>query len=101
MAQLNSLMQRANQTAEKKAPSFILSDQYMKNICQYLEKSWEDCASQPDQLPIYKMKDEDGKLMYQRKSQDISRDAVQQEPELENPQLTQEATVLCSNRANT
>ena len=57
----------------------------------------EDCANQPNQLPIYKMRDEDEKLIYQRESQDISEDAAQQEPEPENPQLTQEeANILCT-----
>ena len=67
----------------------------IKNICQYLEKSWVDCANQPNQLPIYKMRDENGKLIYQREAQNISEDAAQQEPEPENPQLTEEeATIL-------
>ena len=70
----------------------------IKNICQYLEKSWEDCANQLDQLPVYKIRDE-GKLIYQREAQDISVDAVQQKPEPEDPQLTQEATILYSEQS--
>ena len=45
---------------------YSFKSNYTKNICQYLENNWEDCAKQPDQLPIYLMKDEDGKLIYQR-----------------------------------
>ena len=55
----------------------------IRKICH----SWEECASQPDQLPIYKMRDEDGKLIYHRESED----AVEHETEPENPLLMQDA----------
>ena len=46
------------------------------------------------------MRNEDGKLLYQRESQDIFEDAVQQESEPENLQLTQEkATILCAEQS--
>ena len=52
-----------------------------------MEKTWEECASHPDQLPIYKMRDEDGKVIYHRESED----AVEHETEPENPLLMQDA----------
>ena len=52
-----------------------------------MEKTWKECASQPDQLPLYKMRDEDGKLIYHRESED----PVQGETEPENLPLMQDA----------
>ena len=59
----------------------------ISKICHYLEKTWKECACQPDQLPLYKMRDEDGKLIYRRESED----PVQDETEPENRPLMQDA----------
>lgn len=37
-------------------PRYPFRSSYIKSICKYLEKSCEDCANQPDQLPINKMR---------------------------------------------
>ena len=59
----------------------------ISKICHHLEKTWQECASQLDQLPIYKMRDKDGKLIYLRESED----PFQNEDEPENPLLIQDA----------
>ena len=41
------------------------------NICKistYLDETWETFARQPDQLPLHKMRDKDGKLTYLRET---------------------------------
>lgn len=52
-----------------------------------MEKTSKGCASQPDQLPLYKMRDKDGNLIYHRESED----PVQNETEPENLPLMQDA----------
>ena len=52
-----------------------------------MEKTGKEYASQPDQLPLYKMRDEDGKLIYHR----VSEDPVQDDTEPENLPLMQDA----------
>lgn len=42
----------------------------ISNICQHLEMTWRECACNPEQLPLYKLRDEDGKLIYQREFED-------------------------------
>ena len=52
-----------------------------------MEKTSKGCASQPDQPPLYKMRDKDGNLIYHRESED----PVQNETEPENLSLMQDA----------
>ena len=66
---------------------YPLRSNNISKICHYLEKTWKECASQPDQLPLYKMRDEDGKLIYQRESEDL----IQDETEPESLPLMQDA----------
>ena len=40
-------------------------------------KTWKECASQPDQRPLYKMRDEDGKVIYHRESEDTVQDRTE------------------------
>ena len=56
----------------------------ISKICQNLEETWERCACDPDQLPLYKMRDKDGKLIYLRES--LSTEKLQEQLELEDPQ---------------
>ena len=71
----------------------------ISNIYQYLEKSWEECARQPDQIPIYKMRDEEGKLIYHRESGDTFDDAVQHETGPENPLLMEEVNTVATEQS--
>lgn len=71
----------------------------ISNIYQYLEKSWEECARQPDQIPIYKMRDEEGKLIYHRESGDAFDDAVQHETGPENPLLMKEVNNVATEQS--
>ena len=38
----------------------------ISQIHKYLEETWRECASQPDNLPLYKIRDKDGKLTFQK-----------------------------------
>ena len=55
----------------------------ISKICQDLEETWEGFACQPDQLPLYKMRDKNGKLTYLRESRS---EELQQPLETEDPQ---------------
>ena len=56
----------------------------ISKICQNLEETWERCACDSDQLPLYKMRDKDGKLIYLRQS--LNTDKLQEQLKLKDPQ---------------
>lgn len=53
-------------------------------ICQNLDETWQQFSCDPDQLPLYKMRDRDGKLTYPRES--LSKEKSQEPLEPEEPQ---------------
>ena len=56
----------------------------IRTICKNLEETWEGCTCDPDQLPLYKMRDRDGKLIYLRES--LSKEKLEESYEPEDPQ---------------
>ena len=56
----------------------------ISTIYQNLEETWEQCTCDPNQLPLYKMRDKDGKLTYLRES--LTKDKSQEPLELEDPE---------------